>query len=164
MFEIAFESKAVAIQNQAEIIKNTVAQIVDNFNQGKSTILHTSKGSNDQRIAETEWFFKSKGFSANEIQKQCSSIYGSVLGQITKEVLKAVKIKRILFAGGDTSSYAASELDILALEMIAPIAPGAPLCKAVSDNEFVNGIEMNFKGGQVGTADYFIKVLKGEKL
>jgi uncharacterized protein YgbK (DUF1537 family) len=162
--EIALESKAVNIQNQEVIIKNTVDQIVENFNNGKSTILHTSTGSNDPRIAETEAYFKAKGISETEIQKQCSSIYGSILGQITKEVLKAVKIKRILFAGGDTSSYAASELDILALEMIAPIAPGAPLCKAVSDNEWVNGIEMNFKGGQVGTADYFIKVLKGEKL
>ncbi|MES2575622.1 MAG: four-carbon acid sugar kinase family protein [Bacteroidota bacterium] len=162
--EIALESKAVDIQNQEAIIKNTVAQIIENFNQGKSTILHTSTGSNDPRIRETESYFRSKGISENEIQKQCSSIYGSILGQITKEVLKTVKIKRILFAGGDTSSYAASELDILALEMIAPIAPGAPLCKAVSDNEWVNGIEMNFKGGQVGTADYFIKVLKGEKL
>jgi uncharacterized protein YgbK (DUF1537 family) len=162
--EIALESKAVEIQNQAAIMKNTVAQIVENFNNGKSTILHTSTGSNDPRIAETELYFRAKGVSENDIQKQCSTIYGSVLGQITKEVLKAVKIKRILFAGGDTSSYAASELDILALEMIAPLAPGAPLCKAVSDNEWVNGIEMNFKGGQVGTADYFIKVLKGEKL
>lgn len=162
--EIALESKAVDIQNQAEIIKNTVNQIIENFNKGKSTILHTSNGSADPRIAETEAYFRTKGISENDIQKQCSSIYGSVLGQITKEVLKAVKIKRILFAGGDTSSYAASELDILALEMIAPIAPGAPLCKVISDNEWVNGIEMNFKGGQVGTTDYFIKVLKGEKL
>ncbi|CAD0000599.1 four-carbon acid sugar kinase family protein [Flavobacterium chungangense] len=162
--EIALESKAVDIQNQAEIIKNTVAQIIENFNQGKSTILHTSTGSNDPRIAETEAYFTSKGIPVNDIQKQCSTIYGSVLGQITNEVLKAIPLKRILFAGGDTSSYAASELDILALEMIAPIAPGAPLCKAVSDKEWVNGIEMNFKGGQVGTADYFIKVLKGEKL
>jgi len=162
--EIPLESKAVDIQNQEAIIKNTVTQIIENFNNGKSTILHTSTGSDDPRIAETESYFKTKGFSENEIQKQCSTVYGSILGQITKEVLKAVKIKRILFAGGDTSSYAASELDILALEMIAPIAPGAPLCKAVSDNEWVNGIEMNFKGGQVGTADYFIKVLKGEKL
>lgn len=162
--EIALESKAVDIQNQEAIIKRIISQIVANFNNGKSTILHTSTGSDDPRIAETESYFKAKGISANEIQKQCSSIYGSVLGQITKEVLKAVPLKRILFAGGDTSSYAASELDILALEMIAPIAPGAPLCKAVSDNEWVNGIEMNFKGGQVGTADYFIKVLKGEKL
>ncbi|WP_163407926.1 four-carbon acid sugar kinase family protein [Flavobacterium ajazii] len=162
--EIALESKAVDIQNQEAIIKNTVAQIVENFNQGKSTVLHTSTGSNDSRIAETEAYFSAKGFSANEIQKQCSSVYGSILGQITNEVLKAIPLKRILFAGGDTSSYAASELDILALEMIAPIAPGAPLCKAISDSEWVNGIEMNFKGGQVGTADYFIKVLKGEKL
>lgn len=162
--EIALESKAVDIQNQPQIIKNTVNQFIENFNQGKSTILHTSTGSNDPRVAETEAYFKAKGISENEIQKQCSSVYGSILGQITKEVLKAVPLKRILFAGGDTSSYAASELDILALEMIAPIAPGAPLCKAVSDNEWVNGIEMNFKGGQVGTADYFIKVLKGEKL
>jgi uncharacterized protein YgbK (DUF1537 family) len=162
--EIPLESKVVDSEYQQQITEKTVLQIIDNFNNGKSTILHTSTGSDDPRIAETELFFKSKGFSANEIQKQCSSVYGSVLGQITKEVLKAVQIKRILFAGGDTSSYAASELDILALEMIAPIAPGAPLCKAVSDNEWVNGIEMNFKGGQVGTADYFIKVLKGEKL
>jgi 3-oxoisoapionate kinase len=162
--EIALESKAVDIHNQEAIIKNAVDQIIENFNNGKSTILHTSTGSNDSRIVETEAYFRSKGISENEIQKQCSTVYGSILGQITKKVLKAVKIKRILFAGGDTSSYAASELGILALEMIAPIAPGAPLCKAVSDNEWVNGIEMNFKGGQVGTADYFIKVLKGEKL
>jgi uncharacterized protein YgbK (DUF1537 family) len=162
--EIALESNAVNIQNQAAIIKRTVSQIIENFNIGKSTILHTSTGSNDPRIAETEAYFRTKGIAENEIQKQCSSIYGKVLGQVAKEVSKTVQLKRILFAGGDTSSYAASELDILALEMIAPLAPGAPLCKAVSDNEWVNGIEMNFKGGQVGTADYFIKVLKGEKL
>ncbi|WP_269237606.1 four-carbon acid sugar kinase family protein [Flavobacterium flavigenum] len=162
--EIPLESKAVDGEYQNEIIANCVARIIVNFNNGKSTILHTSTGSDDPRIAETESYFKSKGITENDIQKQCSTIYGSVLGQITNEVLKKVPLKRILFAGGDTSSYAASELDILALEMIAPIAPGAPLCKAVSDNEWVNGIEMNFKGGQVGTADYFIKVLKGEKL
>ena len=162
--EIALESKAVAIQNQPEIINKTVAQIIENFSNGKSTILHTSRGVNDPRIAETEMYFKSKGIVENEIQKQCSTIYGSVLGRIANKVLKVVPLKRILFAGGDTSSYAASELGILALEMIAPLAPGAPLCKAVSDNEWVNGIEMNFKGGQVGTTDYFIKVLKGEKL
>jgi uncharacterized protein YgbK (DUF1537 family) len=162
--EIALESSTVNIQNQEAIIKRTISQIVANFNNGKSTILHTSTGADDPRIAETELFFKSKGIAENEIQKQCSSIYGKVLGQVAKEVLKTIPLKRILFAGGDTSSYAASELDILALEMIAPLAPGAPLCKAVSDIEWVNGIEMNFKGGQVGTADYFIKVLKGEKL
>ncbi|TDD97791.1 four-carbon acid sugar kinase family protein [Flavobacterium cellulosilyticum] len=161
---IALDSKAVDSDYQEAIIKSTAAQIVANFNKRKSTVLHTSTGADDPRIAATELFFKSKGIAENDIQQQCSSIYGKVLGQITKEVLAQVKIKRILFAGGDTSSYAASELDILALEMIAPLAPGAPLCKAISDDTLVNGLELNFKGGQVGTPDYFIKVVKGEKL
>ena len=50
------------------------------------------------------------------------------------------------------------------LEMIAPLAPGAPLCRAIAKNQLVNGLELNFKGGQVGTANYFIKVLNGEKI
>jgi uncharacterized protein YgbK (DUF1537 family) len=115
-------------------------------------------------VEATEQQLKAMGIAENDIQKQCSKIFGSVLGQITKEVLKGIQIKRILFAGGDTSSYAASELGILALEMIAPLAPGAPLCKAIADDDLVNGLELNFKGGQVGPADYFIKVLKGEKI
>jgi 3-oxoisoapionate kinase len=161
---IALDSKAVDSDFQDAIIKVTAAQIIANFNNGKSTVLHTSTGSDDPRIAETELFFKSKGIAEYDIQQQCSSIYGKVLGQITKAVLAEVTIKRILFAGGDTSSYAASELDILALEMIAPLAPGAPLCTAISDDALVNGLELNFKGGQVGTPDYYIKVVKGEKL
>lgn len=162
--EIPLESAVVDKQHQVTIIEKTVSQIIKNFNSGKSTILHTSIGPNDVRIKETELYFKEIGLAANTIQKECSKIYGYVLGQITKQVIAKVNLKRILFAGGDTTSYAASELNILALQMIAPLAPGAPLCVAISEDEIVNGLELNFKGGQVGTKEYFIKVLKGEKL
>ncbi|WNH11486.1 four-carbon acid sugar kinase family protein [Thalassobellus suaedae] len=162
--QIALESKAVDVRHHSEIIKNAVLTVVNNFNKGISTIIHTSIGPNDARIRETELYFKSQGLAEEMIQKQCSKIYGSIIGQITKKVVSEISVKRIVFAGGDTSSYAASELNISALEMIAPLAPGAPMCKAISDDEFVNGLELNFKGGQVGTDDYFIKVLKGEKL
>ena len=162
--QIALESKAANVQYHSEIIKNSVAIVVENFKNGKSTIIHTSIGPNDTRIRETELYFKNQGLNEDAIQKQCSKIYGNIIGQITKKVVSEINIKRIVFAGGDTSSYAASELNISALEMIAPLAPGAPLCKAISDDEYVNGLELNFKGGQVGTDNYFIKVLKGEKL
>lgn len=162
--EIALASEAIDSRYQEEIIKNISNQIIHHLKNGENIILHTSLGINDPRIESTEKRLKAMGIATNEIQKQSSKIYGRVLGQITKEVLKAIKIKRILFAGGDTSSYAASELGIMALEMIAPLAPGAPLCKAISDDDLVNGLELNFKGGQVGTTDYFIQVLKGEKI
>lgn len=161
---IALESKVMHHDHQEQSIADVAKQIIGYLKEGKNTILHTSIGTNDPRIAATEEYLKHSGLTKNEIQKQSSKIYGRVLGQIIKEVLKATKVQRILFAGGDTSSYAASELGIFALEMLAPLAPGAPLCKAISEDELVNGLELNFKGGQVGSSDYFIKVLKGEKL
>jgi uncharacterized protein YgbK (DUF1537 family) len=39
--------------------------------------------------------------------------------------------------------------------MLAPLAPGAPLCRAAAPGSPVDGIEINFKGGQVGAPDYF---------
>jgi uncharacterized protein YgbK (DUF1537 family) len=64
-------------------------------------------------------------------------------------------------AGGDTSSYAARAMGVEALEMIAPLVPGAPLCKAYSKNKSVDGIEVNLKGGQVGGEDYFLILKNG---
>jgi uncharacterized protein YgbK (DUF1537 family) len=86
---------------------------------------------------------------------------GKALGMITKEVCKQVSIKRIVVAGGDTSSYAAREMGIQAVEMIAPMVPGAPLCRAYAPGSPVHNIEINFKGGQVGAADYFEMLLNG---
>jgi uncharacterized protein YgbK (DUF1537 family) len=42
--------------------------------------------------------------------------------------------------------------------MIAPLAPGAPLCRAHAADPLVEGLSVNFKGGQVGAEDYFASV------
>lgn len=162
--DIALPSEVMTESEQSDIISRTVNQIITLMQANKSVVLHTSLNLDDPRISLTEKILKEQGIAATEIQKISSKRYGKVLGQIVKKVLQEVKLKRILFAGGDTSSHAASELEITALQMIAPLAPGAPLCKALSDTEIVNGIELNFKGGQVGPPDYFIKVLNGEKI
>ncbi|MCH5719611.1 four-carbon acid sugar kinase family protein [Niabella hibiscisoli] len=80
---------------------------------------------------------------------------GTALGRMAREAVEESKIKRVVIAGGDTSSYAARAMQIEAVEMIAPLVAGAPLCKAYSVNPAINGLEVNFKGGQVGAADYF---------
>lgn len=80
---------------------------------------------------------------------------GFLLGSIAKSIIEKTKLKRLVISGGDTSSYAASALEIEAVEMMAPLVAGAPLCKAISENNAINELEVNFKGGQVGAADYF---------
>jgi 3-oxoisoapionate kinase len=86
---------------------------------------------------------------------------GTVLGVIAKASAEQSLVKRIVIAGGDTSSYAARAMEIEAVEMIAPLVSGAPLCKAISANKNINGLEVNFKGGQVGSENYFEVLMNG---
>ncbi len=45
--------------------------------------------------------------------------------------------------------------------MIAPLTPGAPLCRARAPGSALDGLEVNFKGGQVGAEDYFGAAARG---
>jgi uncharacterized protein YgbK (DUF1537 family) len=90
-------------------------------------------------------------------QSSSARILGKALGNIGLKVCEQVKLKRIVIAGGDTSSYAGRAIQIEALEMIAPFVSGAPLCKVYSKNKTIDGLEINLKGGQVGGEDYFVK-------
>ena len=85
---------------------------------------------------------------------------GTMLGQLARAVIAQSPIKRLIVAGGDTSSYAARALGIESLEMLAPLAPGAPLCRATAPGSPVDGLEVNFKGGQVGAPDYFLNATR----
>lgn len=87
---------------------------------------------------------------------------GTALGMLAKAAVGKSLAKRVVIAGGDTSSYAARAMEIEAVEMIAPLVSGAPLCSAISPNKYMNVVEVNFKGGQVGSEDYFEVLLNGK--
>jgi uncharacterized protein YgbK (DUF1537 family) len=86
---------------------------------------------------------------------------GTALGRLAHAVLAATGRPRLLVAGGDTSSYAGRALGIESLAMVAPLAPGAPLCTATGAGLPVPNLEVVFKGGQVGAVDFFGTVLRG---
>jgi 3-oxoisoapionate kinase len=97
-----------------------------------------------------------------QAQNLSSEKLGKALGTIAKDAVINAGVKRVVIAGGDTSSYAARAMGIDAVEMIAPLVIGAPLCKVYSKNEKINGLEVNFKGGQVGDEKYFVVMMHGE--
>lgn len=114
--------------------KNVIPRTTELLKQGKNVIVHTGKRQPAAIPAETT---------------------GKTLGAIARETIINTGIKRVIVAGGDTSSHAAREMQVDALEMIAPMVSGAPLCKVHSANNRIHGIEINLKGGQVGGKDYF---------
>ena len=90
-----------------------------------------------------------------------ASQLGSTLGRLASEAIAATGLRRLVVAGGDTSSYAGRALGIEALEMFAPFAPGAPLCRAHAPGSPADGLEIVFKGGQVGALDFFGAAARG---
>jgi uncharacterized protein YgbK (DUF1537 family) len=55
-----------------------------------------------------------------------------------------------------------TDKEIEALEMGAPTAPGSPLCRIHAPGSARDGMEIVFKGGQVGGSGYFVSLLRGE--
>ncbi|MEN3322352.1 four-carbon acid sugar kinase family protein [Mariniflexile soesokkakense] len=164
-----FEDIAVSVEalenedSEAKLINDYQEKITSFLKAGKSVILHTSKGPEDSRFQETKSFFNRKGWDEQMIRSQTAKRFGKILGQSARRALEQIPVKRLVIAGGDTSSYVARELGIVAVEMIAPVFIGAPMCRAFAPNSPINNIEVNLKGGQVGDETYFVALQKGRK-
>jgi uncharacterized protein YgbK (DUF1537 family) len=137
----------VALEPDAGNFRDASSAAIKSLQAGCNTIVFTSRG----EITP----------AAGNPQRPANAL-GDALGRLVRDALERVpSVRRVLLAGGDSSSFAARALGIEAVEMIAPLAPGAPLCRASAPGSPADGIEINFKGGQVGAPDYFGAVARG---
>lgn len=159
--EIAIDSaKLVHPSEAAREIESIAAMAVPRLQAGASLILHSSRGPNDPRVEATRQALRDEGLNDDMIKLHSSRVLGPRLGQIARRILSEYPLPRVGIAGGDTSGFIARELELVALEAIAPVAPGSPLCRAHADNRF-NGVEFFFKGGQVGKDDVWNTIRGG---
>ncbi len=86
---------------------------------------------------------------------------GQALGRVTQLVVRRAGLKRVLFAGGDTSSHGVAQLGIDALTWAAPVQRGAPLVRAHAADPAIDGLELVLKGGQMGGDNFFETVRRG---
>ncbi|MBI9082777.1 MAG: hypothetical protein JEZ11_04210 [Desulfobacterales bacterium] len=63
---------------------------------------------------------------------------------------------------GDTSGKIQELLQIQAIQVATPIGIGAPLCYVYSNQPEINGLEVAFKGGQVGSENYFDRIRRAK--
>jgi 3-oxoisoapionate kinase len=137
--EIEIDSVSIINKEEVPILMEIYCrQAIDYLETNNSIIIHTG-GMNKKRLQ----------------QNDSARLLGSFLGLLGRAICDQKKIARLVIAGGDTSSYAARALGIEAVEIIAPLVPGAPLCMAYAPGSPLDNIEVNLKGGQVGAEDYF---------
>ncbi len=130
---------------------------LDALASGRSVVLFTASGPDDPKIEATTREARERGLDPQVARERLAEQQGIIL----RELLEATGLRRAVIAGGDTSSHAARRLGIYALELLTPIAPGSPLCRASSSDPRLDGVEIAFKGGQGGEADYFGRILAG---
>ncbi|MBA4067609.1 MAG: type III effector [Isosphaera sp.] len=125
---------------------------------GRSVIVHTATGPDDPRLGEANDRLERLG-----VEGRSAELLGRFFGALLGWVVMSYHARRVCVAGGDTSGFVARELGMRSLELVAPIAPGSPLCRIRSDDRDLTGTEICFKGGQIGKQDFFELVRTGRR-
>jgi uncharacterized protein YgbK (DUF1537 family) len=115
-----------------------LAPAIESLRNGKSVVVHSQN-----------------------VDRKLAINIGPALGSILRELLTATNARRVLVAGGDTSGQIAQALGIESMEMVAELTRGSPLCRVSAPGSPADGIEMTFKGGQIGKVDFFSQVQQG---
>jgi uncharacterized protein YgbK (DUF1537 family) len=128
---------------------------------GRSVMLHSARGPQDPRIEAMLAALTRQGMTREQARHEGGRLLGQRLGQLVDGLLRAHRLERLLLSGGDTSSHVTQRLAPQALRVLARLAPGAPLCRAISREPHLAQLEIALKGGQMGQPDYFVKALRG---
>jgi 3-oxoisoapionate kinase len=160
-YPIRLKSDDLIDPNTAEQARSeAIAEALGAYRDGKSPLLYSTKGPDDPAIAIT----KQRMLDCGLDPKTVGSRLGGEQGMILRTLLEETGARRACVAGGDTCGHASRQLGIYALEVLTPIAPGAPLCRARSHNPTFDGLEIALKAGQVGKPNYFASVMAGKLL
>lgn len=76
-------------------------------------------------------------------------------GRFVDRLLNQVPVRRLIAAGGDTSSHLAQNLGLWGLAYGGQLSPGVAISIGRSDNPARDGMMLMLKGGQMGSVDLF---------
>ncbi|MFO1151876.1 MAG: four-carbon acid sugar kinase family protein [Alsobacter sp.] len=125
--------------------------------QGRDVIVATALGPDDPAIGKVAAAAAAAGLTAAAM----NDAIGAGLGRIVETVRRRSGLRRVAIAGGDTSGHALTALGAEALSPVAPLAPGAPLCRLHAGDPAIDGLEVTLKGGQMGQPDFFLRARSG---
>ena len=146
---LAIDPKLLAA-GEEEPVQRAIRSGLASLAAGRSPIVHTALG------PETDVGDQFEAPGARHA-------IGTALGRILRALVEQASLRRVVIAGGDTSSHALAELDIYALTTLLPLpaTPGSPLCLAYSEQKPLDRLQIALKGGQVGGDDYFDAIRRG---
>ena len=131
---------AVLCEDAGAAYESILARVVAGLSEGRHVLAYVADTPAQGRVV-----------GASELAQAC--------GRFLARVLAASQPRRVGVAGGDTSSLALKTLDAWGLSYEGQIDPGAALCRIHSDLDYLSGVEIMLKGGQMGSDQVFEKLI-----
>ncbi len=125
---------------------------------GRSVVIHSAIGQNDPRIPRTKRLVEDLGMTSQDTV----DVLGKALGELARKIVLTSKVRRLILSGGDTAGRVTQALGIWALQVGKSVGVPAPLCYVYSAYPETNGLQVAYKGGQVGGDNYFEVVRRKE--
>lgn len=144
--------------NQAALA-DARAAMLRALERGPGVVVYTTLGPADPVMAETRAAAARSGIGPHQFVE----VVGQALGTLVESAIEQRGIHRVIVAGGDTSGRTVRTLDAYGLEIVGMMVVAGTLCRLLSHNLRVNGVEVMLKGGQVGNDDLFEVVRCGRQ-
>jgi uncharacterized protein YgbK (DUF1537 family) len=101
--------------------------------------------------------FTARGAATEAFDAERSATVGMALAALFRKAVRETGIRRVIFAGGDSSSHAMRASGAYALEIASHSGRQAShVCRLLADDE-IDGTEVILKGGQAGGDEFFIR-------
>jgi uncharacterized protein YgbK (DUF1537 family) len=143
-------TRAVDAAAWASEVPRGVDEALRALGEGRDPLIFTASGPDDPAVPALNAAIAASGTDTGTVNARI----GDGLGKALDRVVRDGRLARAVISGGDTSGHAGMALGIYAVTALAPLAPGSPLCRAYADDAH-DGLEISFKGGQMGTPDFF---------
>lgn len=142
-----FELDPYELHHSPSYVSKLHATVINNVRKGRHTLLQTKPANQGP----------SRPTLPTQLVAEDSAQF---LRHLVKQLRLEHRLSRLCIAGGDTSSLSTQALGIWGLSYLDLVSPGVAACICHGDDE-IDGLELVLKGGQMGPADFFDRVIEG---
>lgn len=141
-----------AIRGGMEAAGEFIPPMLDALRAGRSVVAYTARGPDDPAVAEVAAWQAQAGLNGAALADRV----GALCAALSRVALAEAGVRRLIVAGGDSSSFTMRHLGASAIAMEASLfSQNAHVGRLHAVDPLLNGVQVFLKGGQVGAENLY---------
>ncbi len=142
---IRLDVRALLDHGAPRVVEDLAARMAASLEGGERPLVVAGRSTEEREQTRDE--AQKAGLSPRDLGLQIEEL----MGRLARMAVEQMGVTRLLVAGGETSGAVCQALGLRALEIVAEIDPGVPLCRSLPDGN----LTLALKGGNFGADDFF---------